>query len=242
MCTEPLGYQRAGERGLRAGTCASTNAGLGDEPNRRRASRQQRGSPPPSTVRRRNRAARRPSFPENADTRQPPPQARSAAPLSCPGRSLGHIPPGVQAERRSHSWLPDRFEQLLSRALILRQVAVGQKIPREVGRYGPEAGDALQRGGLPGVLLLRRRRHVWIRGRGRDTGRGHCVRSAGLPRRGRCSSIGSNVGVLQGERCLSACRVRMAACRSGRFAVGPCSAVRRRANGSQPHYRHRCDR
>src|SRR5450755_3423514 len=39
----------------------------------------------PSTVCRRNRAARRPWFPENAGTRQTPPQARSPAPLSCPG-------------------------------------------------------------------------------------------------------------------------------------------------------------
>jgi hypothetical protein len=48
----------------------------------------------PSTVRSRKRAARSPWFPQNAGTRQPPPQARSAVPLSYPGRSLGHIRPG----------------------------------------------------------------------------------------------------------------------------------------------------
>jgi hypothetical protein len=36
-------------------------------------------------------------------TRQPPPQARSAAPLSCPGRSLGHIRPGPASRHKQGS-------------------------------------------------------------------------------------------------------------------------------------------
>jgi hypothetical protein len=49
-------------------------------------------------------------------TRQPPPQARSAAPLSCHGRSLGHIRPGPACRQSRVSRRRRRPERLVASA------------------------------------------------------------------------------------------------------------------------------
>jgi hypothetical protein len=66
----------------------------------------------------------------NPRTRQPPPQARSAAPLSCPGRSLGHIRPGP-ANRQNQGSRPRRAVALKAR------MADGDRAPRNVSSEHP---------------------------------------------------------------------------------------------------------